>query len=170
MAGHHEAVLKIAQNTIDQINQALWQRRIMLDRPSHSGRGTIAFVGNYTNGPHAVAGQDTWGIDPSYRMTADEWAILADTLHRWRWIKNGALITMHYERRTWQAAGRSIFNRPIPLPLRFMISEHLLIMRYKQAESIRSVAIRQQRKAPACSGCEDKRLFSPYCASRPRSR
>jgi hypothetical protein len=98
LADYDESVHRIVQETIDRINGAMWQRWIMFSDPRLSGRDTIAFVPGYRNRGYAADGQDMWGIDPSYRMTPEDWANLADEWLFWHWIKNGASITMSYRR------------------------------------------------------------------------
>uniref|UniRef100_E1TAM9 Uncharacterized protein n=1 Tax=Burkholderia sp. (strain CCGE1003) TaxID=640512 RepID=E1TAM9_BURSG len=95
---YDKVVRKLAQETIDRINQAHWQRWIMFYDPRLSGRDTIAFAAGYRNRGYTAPGQDMWGVDPLYRMTQEDWSNLPEKTTCWTWIKNGASIQLRYEK------------------------------------------------------------------------
>lgn len=100
MADHDEVVRKIVQETIDRINQAGWKRKIESDRPTFWGRASIAFMRSYRDVGNAMVQHSASDIDPSYRMTPEDWSNLAggSTTHLWNWTKNGASMTLGYSR------------------------------------------------------------------------
>jgi hypothetical protein len=156
MAAYDESVRQLAQEMIDRINQACWQRWIMFSDPRLSGRDTIAFVPGYKNRGYAADGQDMWGIDPSYRMTPEDWANLSKDWPMWYWIKNGASIEMRYQRGL-----RSPDVRLTPETLRITIKSADATagefygpslgdrMKYKQSQMLRMLTDRKQREAAA---------------------
>ena len=95
-AEYDATVHKLIQDTINRINAAGWRRWIKFSDPRLSGRDTIAFVPGYQNRGYAAQWQDSWGIDPSYEMTRDDWANLSTRWPTWYWIKNGASIVLCY--------------------------------------------------------------------------
>ena len=95
---YDEAVRKLVQDTINRINGAGWRRWIRFSHPRLSGRDTIAFVSDYQNRGYSAQWQESWGIDPSYQMTREDWVSLSKSVSRWYWIKNGATIVLCYRR------------------------------------------------------------------------
>ncbi|MGN6085716.1 hypothetical protein [Trinickia sp.] len=97
-AEYEDTAFKLVQNTIDRINAAGWQRWISFSDPRLSGRDTIDFVPGYRNRAYTAEWQDMWGIDPSYRMTREDWDNLSERWPHWYWIKHGATIELRYEK------------------------------------------------------------------------
>ena len=97
-AEYEDTAFKLVQNTIDRINAAGWQRWISFSDPRLSGRDTIDFVPGYRNRAYTAEWQDMWGVDPSYRMTREDWDNLSERWPHWYWIKHGATIELRYEK------------------------------------------------------------------------
>jgi hypothetical protein len=157
LAAYDEAVRKIAQETIDRINVASWQRWIKFYNPRLAGRDTIAFVPAYRNRGYVADRQDMWGIDPSYRMTPEDWANLADTWLYWRWIKNGASITMRYERDSRHDRDSPYLFETLRVEIKsadatsggFYGPSTGDRMKFKQSEALRLLSLRNEREAAA---------------------
>jgi hypothetical protein len=155
-AEYDEAVRKLVQDTIDRINGAHWQRWVKFSKPRLSGRDTIAFVPGYRNRGYAADGQDMWGIDPSYRITQEDWANLPDKWAYWYWIKNGASITMSYEKDLRSPELPTVFdNLTVTIKSAETTSGGFYgpstgdRMKFKQSEMLRMFADRKQREAAA---------------------
>ena len=153
---YDEMVFKLVQDTIDRINTAGWQRWISFSDPRLSGRDTIAFVPGYRNRGYSAKWQHMWGIDPSYRMTEEDWANLTERWPHWYWIKHGATIELRY-----QKDGRGPEKPPLFDTLRVTIRSAGTTSgwlygatkgdwkTYKQSEMARMLAARKESEAAA---------------------
>ncbi|MGN6667110.1 MAG: hypothetical protein ACTHKH_09120 [Trinickia sp.] len=157
LAEYDEAVRKIAQEMIDRINAAQWQRWIAFDTPRLSGRDTIAFLPGYRNIGYAANGQDRFGIDPSYRLTREDWDNLADKWAYWFWIKNGASITLRYQREVRHDREDQFLFESLVVDIRSANSTSGGFygetkgdwMKYKQSSMLEMLAERKEREAAA---------------------
>jgi hypothetical protein len=157
LAEYDEAVRKIVQEMIDRINAAQWQRWIMFYKPRLSGRDTIAFLPGYRNSGYADDEQDVLGIDPSYRLTREDWDNLADKWAYWFWIKNGASITMRYQREVRHDREDQFLFESLVVDIRsanstsggFYGETKGEWMKFKQSEMLRMLAKRKGREAAA---------------------
>lgn len=153
---YDEAVRKLVQDTINRINGAGWQRWIMFSMPRLSGRDTIAFVPEYRYRGYSAQWQDSWGIDPLYEMTPEDWANLSKHWPTWYWIKNGASIELRYEKDFRYPESPIIFES-LTVTIKsadttsggFYGATKGDWKTYKQSEMLRLLATRKQREAAA---------------------
>ena len=153
---YDDAVRKLVQDTIDRINRAGWQRWIMFSKPRLSGRDTIAFVPGYRNRGYSAQWQDSWGIDPWYEMTPEDWANLSNHWPTWHWIKNGASIELRYEKDFRYPESRIVFETlsviiksPNDTAFEFYGPSTGDRVKFKQSEMVRMLAARDQKEAAA---------------------
>ena len=153
---YDEAVRKLVQDTINRINRAGWQRWIMFSMPRLSGRDTIAFEPDYRNRGYSAEWQETWGIDPSYQMTPEDWANLSKRWSTWYWIKNGATIELRY-RKDFRSPQMPIVFDDLTVTIKsadttsggFYGPTKGDWKTYKQSETLRLLTTRKQREAAA---------------------